>query len=134
MKLYRITSLSLSVIFIIVALIFLFRAEDVLIFFNYLSKFLGMPPAPLAAKNFYLILAVAYMYLVAVLAYFMYKQPQNSVFPVLLIHGKWCSALLSLYLFLSHSPFLIYLTNFLVDGFLGFLVLFFYSRMKVDEK
>lgn len=134
MKLYQITSLSLCVIFMMVGLIFLFRTEDVLIFFNYLSKYLGMSPAPLAAKNFYLILAVAYMYLVAVLAYFMYRQPQNRAFPVLLIHGKWASALLSLFLFLSHSPFLIYLTNFLVDGFLGFLVLFMYSRVRAGKK
>jgi hypothetical protein len=130
MKLYRITSFTLCIIFIVVGLIFLFRAEEVLIFFNYLSKLVGMSPAPIITTNFYLILAVAYMYLVAVLAYFMYRQPQNRSFPLLLIHAKWGSALLSLYLFFSHSQFLIYLANFLVDGFLGFLVLFFYSRIK----
>ncbi|OGB60033.1 MAG: hypothetical protein A2Y94_14140 [Caldithrix sp. RBG_13_44_9] len=134
MKLYRIISLGLCVIFIMVGLIFLFLPQEVLVFFNSLSERLGMIPSPIVAKNFYLILAVGYMYLVAVLAYMMFRQPENHVFPLLLVHGKWASALLSLYLFLSHSPFLIYLTNFLVDGFLGSVVLFFYFKLKVIKK
>ena len=134
MKFYRITSLSLCIIFILVGLIFLFWTEKVLIFFNSLSGLLGMTPAPIIAGNFYLILAVAYMYLVAVLAYLMFRQPENRYFPLLLVHGKWASALLSLFFFVSESPYLIYLTNFFIDGFLGALSLFFYFRIKAFQR
>ena len=134
MKFYRITSLSLCIIFILVGLIFLFWTEEVLIFFNSLSGLLGMTPAPIIAGNFYLILAVAYMYLVAVLAYLMFRQPENRYFPLLLVHGKWASALLSLFFFVSESPYLIYLTNFFIDGFLGALALFFYFKIKAIQR
>jgi hypothetical protein len=134
MKLYRTISLCLCVIFIIVGLIFLFLPEEVLILFNFLSRLFGMTQSPIIAGNFYLILAVAYMYLVAVLAYLMFRQPENQFFPMLLAHGKWASALLSLYLFLSYSPYLIYLTNFFIDGFLGAVALFFYFKVKAIHK
>jgi hypothetical protein len=134
MKLYRIISLGLCLIFISVGLIFLFLSEEVLILFNSLSGFLKMPPAAIIAGNFYLILAVAYMYLVAALAYLMFRQPENRFFPLLLAHGKWASALLSLFLFVRESPYLIYLTNFFVDGFLGALALFFYIKIKAIQR
>jgi len=134
MKLYRTISLSLCLIFILVGVIFLFLPEEVLIFFNFLSGLLGMTPAPIIAGNFYLILAVAYMYLVAVLAYLMFRQPENRSFPLLLVQGKWASAMLSLFLFVSQSPYLIYLTNFFIDGFLGALALFFYFKIKAIQR
>lgn len=134
MKFYRIISLSLCIIFIIVGLIFLFLTAEVSIFFNSLSRVLGMVASPIITRNFYLILAVAYMYLVAVLAYFMYRQPGNRFFPLLLVHAKWASALLSLYFFFNHSPYLIYLTNFFIDGFLGAGAFYFYIRIKAIQR
>lgn len=134
MKFYRIISLCLCIIFIIVGLIFLFLTAEVSIFFNSLSRVLGMVASPIITQNFYLILAVAYMYLVAVLAYFMYRQPGNRFFPLLLVHAKWASAFLSLYFFFNHSPYLIYLTNFFIDGFLGAGAFYFYIRIKAIQR
>ncbi len=113
----------MALTFALVGLIFLFRAEDVLIFFNALSKQLGMLPAPVAGTDFYLVLAVAYMYVVTLLAYKMYCQPENRQYPVLLINAKTASSILSILLFIFHQPYLIYITNAIVDGSIALLLL-----------
>ena len=89
-----------------------------------------MPGSPATGFSFYLILAVSYMYLVTVLAFFMYRHPGNKYFPQLLAHAKIASSILSLGLFLFHAHYLIYLTNFIVDGFIGALVMTLYIKMK----
>lgn len=130
MKSYRLISLSLAVIFAVVGLLFLFAPSGVLGFFNMVSKGLGMAPSPEQGISFYLILAVGYMYLVTLLAYFMYRYPQDRKFPLLLANGKLASSILSFYLFILHQPYLIYVANGVVDGFIGLLVLFMYLKMK----
>ena len=80
--------------------------------------------------NFYLILAVAYMYLVTILAVFMFRYPKNTVYPLLLCHGKIASAALSILLFALHKPFLLYLGNGIVDGGIGIVVLIIYLYKK----
>ncbi len=130
MRLYRIFSFLAFITFAVVGLIFLFIPGNVLVFFNTLSGYLGMSPSATEGVNFYLILAVSYMYLVTVLAFLMYRHPENKWLPLLLTHGKFASSILSIGLFLFHQPYLIYLTNFMVDGLIGIGALFFYLRLK----
>ncbi len=70
------------------------------------------------------------MYLVTLLAYLMYRHPDEGQFPFLLANAKLASAALSLYQFLAHGPYLIYLANCLIDGLFGFVALCFYGKIK----
>jgi hypothetical protein len=119
MKLYRAAALALTAGFLIVGALFLAVPGGVLSFFNRLSGPLGMPEAPPVGRPFFLVLASGYMYLVSLLAWLMFKHPENKVFPFLLVQGKLATSLLSLGFFLAHRPFLIYLANFLVDGLIA---------------
>jgi hypothetical protein len=121
------------VIFAAVGFLFLFFTDPVLDFFNNLSPIFGLPEAPLKATNFYLALASAFMYLVTLLAFLMYKNPDNKIYPVLLTHGKVASSVLSLYLFLTHQHYLIYITNFIVDGCIAIVLLLLIKNMKQNE-
>lgn len=89
-----------------------------------------MDPAPVIGINFYIALAVAYMYLVALLAFLMYRHPENRYFPLLLANGKFASSLLSLFIFAVHQPFLILAVNCVVDGLIGVAALIFYFKIK----
>ena len=130
MKYYRLISLCLAVIFGLVGLIFLLYSGGVLIFFNNMALNLGMEQSPVQGVDFYLILAAGYMYLVSLLAYLMVKHPDNRYFPLLLTNAKLASSSLSLGFFILHQPYLIYLTNCLVDGAIGILILVFYLKIK----
>jgi len=123
-RLYRAASLVMAISFAVVGLIFLFTPDGVVSLFNALSIRMGVPPAGPAA-GFYLVLAVAYMYLVTLLAGWMFLRPENDTLPVLLINAKAASSLLSFGLFALREPALIYLANGVVDGLiaLGVLVL-----------
>ncbi|MBN2010646.1 hypothetical protein JW960_14970 [candidate division KSB1 bacterium] len=118
------------IIFGIVGLIFLLIPDQVLTFFNRLSAPLGFMEAPLTGFGFYLILAVGYMYLVTILAYMMFKNPGNTDFPLLLIHGKSASSLLSFALFIVHGQFLIYVTNGIVDGLIALGVFLLFRKVR----
>jgi hypothetical protein len=122
-KVYKLISLIMALTFALVGLIFLFMAEGVLIFFNGLSGQLGMLPAPVAGTDFYLVLAVAYMYVVTLLAYKMYRQPENKQYPVLLINAKTATSIISILLFIFQQPYLIYITNTIVDGSIALFLL-----------
>jgi hypothetical protein len=102
-------------------------------FFNSISHEIGMKETPMNGMGFYLILAVGYMYLVTLLACLMYKYPGNKFFPLLLTNGKLASSCLSLVLFISHQPYLIYMVNFIIDGMIGSLVLIFYSLIRKNN-
>jgi len=119
MKLYRVAALVLASSFLFVGALFLAAPDGVLSFFNRLSGLWGLPEVPLAGRPFFLVLASGYMYLVSLLAWLMFKHPENRIFPLILVHGKSATALLSLAFFLAHRPFLIYLVNFLVDGLIA---------------
>lgn len=129
MKFYQLFSLILTIIFAAVGLVFLFIPNQVLVFFNYVSIYLGMPQSPVQGANFYLILAVAYMYTVTLLAWAMYKNPQEKKYPFLLANAKLASAVVSLYLFVVYQPYLIYMTNCVVDGCIGLLALYFLQNL-----
>lgn len=131
-RLYKRTSLSLAIIFGIVGLVFLLIPGNVMHFFNTISPCLGFIESPVQGTGFYLILAVGYMYLVTLLACLMVRHPENPFLPILLINGKSASSVLSFGLFFLHGPFLIYVTNGIVDGIIALCVfiLFRKTRMK----
>ncbi len=132
MKLYKLFSLAAAAIFAVVGLIFLFFPDPVLIFFNNVSGYFGLPQAPLQGTGFYLALASAYMYVVTLLACLMYRYPEQDIYPFLLAQGKLASSIISIYLFLMHRPYLIYFANFVIDGFIGIAVLYL-RKIKKQE-
>lgn len=134
MKLYKTASLLSAIIFALVGLLFIFIPNAVLSFFNNISYHFDFPLTPLTGVNFYLILAVGYMYLVTLVAYLMYRHPKNKIFPMLLANGKFASAFLSFYLCTIDKPYLIYITNGVVDGFIGLMALLFYYKLRKMEK
>lgn len=127
---YRMISLGLAVVFAGVGLLFLFLPGAVLHFFNDFSASFGLQSSPPEGSTFYLILAVGYMYLVAMLAWFMFRQPENHVFPVLLLNAKLASSMLSWIFFFGVSHALIYLANGIVDGLIGAGVLLMYRKQR----
>lgn len=126
---YKIMSLVLAVLFAGVGIIFLIMPAGVIEFFNTISRPLGMKLAPLTGYQFFLILAAAYMYMVTLLAWFMFRHPENKTYPLLLVQAKAVSSLLSFLSFIVHQPFLIYLTNSVVDGAIAVFVLVMYLKI-----
>jgi hypothetical protein len=130
MKIYKISGFILMLLFAITGLLFLFLPDQVLILFNTLSLSFKMPQFLVTGWSFYLILAVGYMYAVTILAFLMFKHPDNRYFPLLLIHAKLASSVLSLALFLVQAHYLIYLANFIIDGAIGLIILSLFLRMR----
>lgn len=129
MRIYRPLSLIFAALFAATGLLFLAVPAKVISFFNWLASGPGWPQAPAADWSLYLILAAGYMYLVTALAVMMYKYPQNRQFAFLLAQAKTASSLLSLALFALQGHYLIYLANFLIDGFIALTVLYLYLKM-----
>lgn len=116
--------------FAAIGLIFLVLPDGVLLFFNNLSRVFGMTEAPIAESGFYLILAVGYMYLVTILAFFMYRHPRNVHFSLLLINAKSASSILSFLFFAFSHPYLIFLANGIIDGAIAAGLLILRAKMK----
>jgi hypothetical protein len=127
---YRRMSLVLAIVFAGVGLLFLFIPGAVLRFFDGLSISIGLQPSQVRADNFYPVLAVGYMYIVTLLAWFMFRQPENRYFPVLLVNAKTASSILSFIFFYSVSQTLIYLVNGIVDGLIAAGVLLMYAMQR----
>jgi MoaA/NifB/PqqE/SkfB family radical SAM enzyme len=121
-RLIRLTGHLLAGTFAAVGMIFLILPGRVLAAFNWLSAGIGLPAAPTRGYAFYLALAVAYMYVVTLLAWMMARRPSERVYPWLLVHAKAASSLLSLLLFAVDQQYLIYIANFVVDGAIALLV------------
>jgi hypothetical protein len=134
MKAYKVFSLILAVVFAIVGITFLLIPDRVIVLFNELSSSVGMATVPVVGYNFYHILAVGYMYLVTILAALMYRYPKNTVYPLLLCHGKIATATLSFLMFFLHKPSMLYLGNGIVDGGIGIVVLLIYFRKKRADR
>lgn len=132
MRLYKLFSLTAAAIFAVAGLVFLFFPDSALIFFNSISGYFQLPQAPLQGTGFYLILASAYMYLITLLAYLMYRYPEQNIYPFLLVQGKLASSIISIYLFLRHQPYLIYFVNFVIDGFIGITALYLMKMKKTE--
>jgi hypothetical protein len=133
MKIYKTLSFILMLLFAITGILFLGFPDKVLMFFNTLSSSLGMRQSPVTGWDFYLILAVGYMYLVTFLALMMFKHPNNHYFPLLLTNAKLASSILSLSVFLLQEQYLIYLTNFVIDGVIGIIFLTLYLKIRRRE-
>ncbi len=134
MRLYRAFCLALAIAFAAVGFMFGAIPDEVITFFNKMSMTLSFRPCPSDGCKFYLILAVAYMYIVTVLAVMMYRFPANKYFPILLINAKLASSFMSFVFFMVHSRYLVYLINFIVDGFIGVLVLVLYLKIVRNRK
>jgi len=132
-SLYKLFSLGAALTFAAVGLLFLLAPDAVLIFFNSMSPNFGLPAAPEQGANFYLALGAAYMYLVTLLALFMFRHPAQSIYPKLLAHAKFASAFFSIYLFLMHQPYLVYFANFIVDGCIGVAVALLIKRQHTGQ-
>jgi hypothetical protein len=128
-RFYRAASLGMAVTFAVVGLTFLVAPTAVTAAFDALSLRAGLAPAG-AAAGFYLTLAVAYMYLVTLLAGWMALRPENPMLPVLLINAKAASSLLSFGLFAFGAPALIFLANGVVDGLIAVGVWLLYRGMQ----
>jgi hypothetical protein len=127
---YKLVSLILSIAFGIVGIVFLAIPAQVLGFFNDISLSYGLPASPAQGTSFFLILAVAYMYLVSVLAFMMYKNPGNSFFPLLLISGKSISSIVSILFVIVHGHSLIYIVNAITDGSIALGVLLLSRKIR----
>jgi hypothetical protein len=133
MKTYKRVSLAFTVIFICTGFLFLLFPDSVLYFFNSLSGYFGLPLSPAQGAGFYLILASAYMYLVALIACMMYRHPEQKIYPFLLVNGKLASSVISVCLFIFHKPYLIYIVNFAVDGLIGITAVYLLKKIKTKE-
>lgn len=121
-------SLVLALTFAAAGFLFLYIPEGVLRFFNGVSEPLGFRHSPVPDRGFYLILAVAYMWVATWLAWKMYLRPRDRIFPSLLIQAKTASSVLSLAFYFFHEHYLIYLVNALVDGLIAIAVGFVFLR------
>lgn len=125
---YAAISLLLSIVFAVVGLLFLFFSGEILALFNRISQPLGIVSSPEHVAGFYLGLAVSYMYLVSLIAFLMWRHPRDRTLPLLLVNGKAASSILSLALFFSDRPLLIYGVNAAVDGAIAIAVFMLYKN------
>ena len=133
MRFYKPVSLVFCIIFGVVGFLFLFIPDNVLEFFNTLSDYFAMPMMSIDGLGFYQLLAVGYMYGVTLIAFLMYRHPEDLRYPFLLIHCKFASSLLSLIYFVFLGSYLLFLANFIIDGFIGIIVLLFYLKKKKQK-
>ena len=122
--LHRATALVLAASFAVTGVVFLAAPAQVgaLLRAAGIAGGEGMPVADVESGLFRA-LAVAYMYLVTLFAWLMFRRPAEPAWPMLLAHAKLASAVVSLVLFAGHAPYPIYLVNAVVDGLLGVLAL-----------
>jgi hypothetical protein len=115
-RLVRLTGTVLAFTFAAVGAVFLLIPDRVLALFNAVGDVLGLPASPTDAFTLYLALAVAYMYIVTLLAVQTARRPRITAYPWLLVQAKAASALICLVLFIAQDHYLIYLANAVVDG------------------
>jgi len=130
-KTVRLFGFFCAITFAAVGAIFLLMPEGVLSFFNSLSPAFHLNQAPVVFPGFFLVLAVGYMYVVAFIACQIFRNPENSLFLLLLANAKIASSLLSLFLIFRDNLYLIYFTNFLVDGLIGAGAIYLYRKIKI---
>lgn len=120
-------ALALAAVFAVVGAIFLFLPGGTLAFFNSLSERAGMALGP-AEGSFFVVLAAAYMAVVTVLAWRLFRSPGDRASAGLLVLAKLASSLLSFALFAASARWLILLVNGVIDGVLGLAVWAVYLR------
>jgi hypothetical protein len=121
MNVYRAIALAYAVAFAAVGAVFLVIPGAVFGLFESVGGALSMPgmPAGDVDAGLFRALAVAYMYVVTLLAWMTFRRPDAPAWPTLLAHAKFASAALSVALFVAHGPYLVYAANALVDGAIG---------------
>ncbi|MCK5093634.1 MAG: hypothetical protein KAR18_02835 [Spirochaetes bacterium] len=130
MKLYKPLSFIGMLFFAFAGVIFLFFPEKVFVYFNTISRLLGMSRSPVKGIMFYCIFTVGYLFTAALIAFFMYRYPENRHFPLLLTQGQLVVTVVSLAMFLAHKPYLIYAVSFILNGIIGSLGLVSYIKIK----
>jgi len=115
-RMIRMTGVTLAAAFAVVGVVFLLIPDKVLLAFNRLAEGLAWPTSPTDAHTLFLALAVAYMYVVTVLAWQMARHPQERIYPWVLVQAKLVSALVCIGLFAVQARYPIYLGNFVVDA------------------
>lgn len=125
-------ALILVVTFAVVGAIFLFLPGGTLAFFNSLSGQAGMAQGP-AEGSFFVVLASAYMAVVTVLAWRLFRSPGDRASAGLLVLAKLASSGLSLAVLAVSARWLILLVNGVVDGTIGLAVWAIYLRGRAGE-
>ncbi len=125
MTVYRAVAIALAIVFAAVGSVFLLAPNAVFDVFVRAAAVAGRPGMPAADVDAALFraLAVAYMYVVTLLAWMMFRQPAVKTWPTLLAHAKFASAAVSLFLFVAHTQYLVWAANGIVDGAIGLSVL-----------
>ncbi len=127
-RLHAAIGAAFAVSFAAVGLLFLVLPAGFLAFADALSRRTGLAAFPGPVDRFWLVLASAYMYVVTVLAWAMFRRPADPVYPRLLAHAKLASAALSLGSFALVVPHLLFLANAAVDGAIGLAALALWRR------
>jgi hypothetical protein len=125
MGLYRAIALVLAIAFVAVGAVFLVAPGSVGALFAFGARLVEIPDLPVGGieTGLFRVLACAYMYVVAGLAWMMYRRPAEAVWPTVLAHAKLASATLSFALCVVQGPTLVLAANAVVDGMLGVLAL-----------
>lgn len=121
-QLVQVSGAGLAATFAVVGLVFVAIPSDVLGAFNWLAREVGWPESPEDPYTLYLALAIAYMYVVTVLALQMARHPLERTYPWVLAQAKGASALVCIGLFALQAHYVIYFANFLVDGVIAAFV------------
>ena len=125
---YRAIALALAATFAGVGLVFCFTPGSVAAFFSLPSRWSALPAGDIE-DGLFRVLAAAYMYLVAWLAWKMFARPDEAMWPAILAQAKLASAAFSVVLILLNGPTLVLVANAIVDGLLGALA--FWLRRQV---
>ncbi|MBE3096050.1 MAG: hypothetical protein IMZ55_09650 [Acidobacteria bacterium] len=125
MRFYRTMALALATTFLVVGIVFLTGPHIVQALFDWMARWVAVPgmPAGEVGAGLFGALAVAYMYMVSLLAWMMFRRPTEAVWPALLAHAKLASAALSFILMVAQGPTVICAANGVVDGLIGVLAL-----------
>jgi hypothetical protein len=125
MGVYRAVALALAAVFVAVGVVFLVAPGGVAALFERGARLAEIPELPVGGieSGLFRVLAAAYMYVVAALAWMMFRRPAEAVWPTVLAHAKLASATLSFVLCAIQGPSLVPVANGVVDGFIGILAL-----------
>lgn len=118
----RLAGIVLAVTFAVVGAVFLAVPGEVLALLNRIGDAFRAPASATDAFTLFLALAVAYMYVVTLLAVQMARHPREKVYPWLLVQAKAASAVLCLVLFAAQDQYFVYAANAVVDGLIAVFV------------
>ena len=118
----RVAGYSLAVAFAVMALLLLVLPAHVLQALNRIGDLLGLPPAPVVGLGYYTAIAVAFMYVLAVLAALVAREPAVRAYATVLVHAEAALAVLSLALFALQDVHFVFLASFSVHALVAVFV------------